>query len=42
MKTTEIFESVNLNEIVTSNFNVRVNFREQSIQELANSMSENG
>lgn len=42
MKTTEIFESVNLNEIVTSNFNVRVNFREESIQELANSMRENG
>lgn len=42
MKTKEIFESVNLNEIVTSNFNVRVNFSDESIQELANSMSKNG
>lgn len=42
MKTTEKFERVNLNEIVISSFNVRGTFHENSIQELANSMRENG
>lgn len=42
MKTTEIFESVNLNEIKPSNYNFRKKFDEENLQELAQSMEKNG
>lgn len=42
MKTTEIFERVNLSEIVTNPANLRGKFDETSLHELAHSMQENG
>ena len=42
MKTTENFRKVNLNEIETSSFNVRGKFNEDSLNELARSMEQNG
>ena len=42
MKTTEIFESVNLNEIKPSTYNFRKKFDEENLQELAQSMEKNG
>ena len=42
MKTTEIFERVNLSEIVTNPANVRGKFDETSLHELAHSMQESG
>ena len=42
MKTTENFRKVNLDEIETSSFNVRDKFHEDSLNELARSMEQNG
>ncbi len=42
MKTTEIFESIKLSEIETSNFNVRRKFNADTLDELAISMQKNG